>query len=112
MAHFWHLELGRQYLGRPCPHLLRYRRSSLLGRDSLRCLLVLGLFLAGCHHGKTQYEYARKAEARQDFDAALEYYQKALRQEPDNGTYTLKVNQTRFEASQEHMKKGVKLREE
>ena len=70
------------------------------------------LFLAGCHQGKTQYEFARKAEALQDLDAALGYYQKALQQEPNNATYMLKVNQLRFEASQEHLKKGVRLRKE
>lgn len=112
MRQFWHLELGGRYRGRSCTSLLSHRKTSLSGRNSLRCLLVLGLFLAGCHQGKTQYEYARKAEALQDFDVALGYYQKALEQEPNNAAYVLKVNQLRFEASQEHLKKGVRLREE
>ena len=112
MRHSAHVELGGRYLGRSCPSLLSYRKSSLSGKDSLRCLLVFGLFLAGCHQGKTQYEYARKAEALQDLDAALGYYQKALQQEPNNAAYMLKVNQLRFEASQEHLKNGARLREE
>lgn len=92
--------------------MFRHRRSTLSGRESRRSLLFCGLLLAGCHEGKAQYERARKAERLQDFDAALEYYQKALHQEPNNATYVIKVNQMRFEASEQHVKKGVKFREE
>ena len=92
--------------------MLRYAKSPLLGRDLWKRLLFLGLVFSGCHAGKAQYERAHKAEVLQDFDAALEYYQKALQQDPNNATYVVKVNQMRFEASQQHVKKGVKLREE
>ena len=81
-------------------------------KNSWLCLLCLALLASACHKGKTQYEFARKAETLQDFDAALEHYQKALRNDPNNATYIVKVNQLRFEASQEHVKKGVSLRKE
>lgn len=92
--------------------MLTNAKSPLLGRDSWKGLLFLGLVFSGCHAGKAQYERARKAEALQDFDAALEFYQKALSDNPINATYVVKVNQMRFEASQQHVKKGVKLQEE
>jgi len=87
-------------------------RASRLTKNAWLCLLCLELLAAGCHKGKAQYEFAHKAETLQDFDAALEHYEKALRDDPTNATYILKVNQMRFEASQEHVKKGLNLRKE
>lgn len=70
-----------------------------------------GLLAAGCPKGKPDYKEGRKAEALQDYDAAFEYYQKALRGEPGNAEYQIKFNQARFEAGALHVKQGVKLRE-
>ena len=66
---------------------------------------------AGCPKGKTDYSQGRKAEHLQDYDAAYDYYQKALKNDPENATYLIKFNQARFEASTLHVKNGVKLRE-
>jgi len=73
--------------------------------------LGAGLMAAGCPKGKTDYTQGRKAEQLQDYDAAYDYYQKALKNDPENGTYIIKFNQARFEASTLHVKNGVKLRE-
>jgi general secretion pathway protein D len=70
-----------------------------------------GLLAAGCPKGKPDYKEGRKAEALQDYDAAFEYYQKALKGEPGNAEYQIKFNQARFEAGALHVKQGVKLRE-
>jgi general secretion pathway protein D len=70
-----------------------------------------GLLAAGCPKGKTDYNQGQKAEHLQDYDAAYDYYQKALKSEPDNAQYLIKFNQARFEASTLHVKNGVKLRE-
>jgi general secretion pathway protein D len=66
---------------------------------------------AGCPKGKTDYTQGRKAEHLQDYDAAYDYYQKALKNDPENAQYLIKFNQARFEASTQHVKNGVKLRE-
>ena len=73
--------------------------------------LGAGLIAAGCPKGKTDYSQGRKAEHLQDYDAAYDYYQKALKNDPENATYLIKFNQARFEASTLHVKNGTKLRE-
>src|ERR1700682_2990716 len=73
--------------------------------------LGAGLMAAGCPKGKTDYTQGRKAEHLLDYDAAYDYYQKALKSDPENAEYLIKFNQARFEASSLHMKNGVKLRE-
>jgi general secretion pathway protein D len=73
--------------------------------------LGAGLMAAGCPKGKTNYSQGQKAEHLQDYDAAYDYYQKALKTEPENATYLIKFNQARFEAAAQHVKNGIKLRE-
>src|SRR5229473_3836227 len=76
----------------------------------LLCVSV-GLLAAGCPKGKTDFNEGRRAEHLQDYDAAYDYYQKALKNDPENAQYLIKFNQARFEASTLHVKNGVKLRE-
>jgi len=71
----------------------------------------MGLFAVGCPKGQTDYSKGRKAETIEDYDAALEYYQKALKSEPNNAAYKIRLNQTRFQAAEQHIKQGVKQRE-
>lgn len=78
---------------------------------TILCLGAAGLLAAGCPKGKQDYSQGRKAEHLQDYDAAYEYYQKALKSDPENAEYLIKFNQARFEASSLHVKNGVKLRE-
>src|SRR3954449_10366658 len=73
--------------------------------------VAFGLLGAGCPRGKTDFGQGRKAERLQDYDAAYDYYQKALKNDPENAQYLIKFNQARFEASSLHVKNGVKLRE-
>src|SRR5215510_4176989 len=72
---------------------------------------VTGLFAAGCPKGNEHYKAARKAEDLQDYDTALQYYQKALASDPQNADYRIKYNQIKFEAGAYHIKKGQALRE-
>jgi len=74
-------------------------------------LCVGALFLAGCPKGKTDFGQGRKAERLQDYDAAYDYYQKALKSDPENAQYLIKFNQARFEASTLHVKNGARLRD-
>jgi general secretion pathway protein D len=71
----------------------------------------LGLLSAGCPKGQTDYNQGRKAETLQDYDAAFDYYLKALKSDPYNASYKIKLNQIRFEAGTVHVKQGVKLRD-
>jgi general secretion pathway protein D len=71
----------------------------------------IGLLAAGCPKGKPDYQQGRKAENLQDYDAAYDFYQKALKSEPENAEYQIKFNQARFEAAAFHVKQGLKLRE-
>jgi general secretion pathway protein D len=71
----------------------------------------IGLFAAGCPKGQTDYSKGRKAETLEDYDAALEFYQKALKSDPNNAGYKIRANQTRFLAGEQHIKQGVKQRE-
>jgi general secretion pathway protein D len=79
------------------------------------CLVILsvglGLFAAGCPKGETQYNKGRKAETIEDYDAALEFYTKAVKSDPTNAGYKIRLNQTRFEAAEMHIKAGLKARE-
>jgi len=73
--------------------------------------LGAGLMAAGCPKGKTDYSQGRKAEHLQDYDAAYDFYQRALKSEPENAEYQIRFNQARFEAGALHVKQGVKLQE-
>jgi general secretion pathway protein D len=77
---------------------------------SLFLCVGFGLLTAGCPKGQTDFTQGRKAETLQDYDAAYVYYQKAVKAEPTNASYKIKLNSTRFEASQQHIKVGVELR--
>jgi general secretion pathway protein D len=71
----------------------------------------LGLLSVGCPKGQTDYNQGRKAETLQDYDAAFDYYLKALKSDPNNASFKIKLNQTRFEAGALHVKQGIKLRD-
>ena len=71
----------------------------------------VGLLAAGCPKGRQHYDAGLKAETLQDYDTALQYYQKALASEPNNSHFRIKLNQIRFEAGEFHIKKGQALRE-
>ncbi len=72
--------------------------------------LGIGLLASGCPKGQSEYNQGRKAETLQDYDAAVEYYQKALKANPNNANFKIKLNQIRFEAAEQHVKTGTKLR--
>jgi general secretion pathway protein D len=75
----------------------------------LGCVGV-AMLAAGCPRGKPDYNQGHKAELAQDYDAAYTYYLKASKADPTNAAFKIKLNQARFEASQQHVKRGVELR--
>jgi general secretion pathway protein D len=51
-------------------------------------------------------------EVHKDWDGALDFYQKALEEDPTDPGYQLEVHQARFQASEAHVKLGLKLRKD
>ncbi len=83
-------------------------------RNQIKTTLLLvcaTLLLTGCPKGNDDFKAGKKAETLQDFDTALVNYQRALRADPKNINYRLKVTHMRFEAAQAHVTKGQKLRD-
>ncbi|HXM44981.1 MAG TPA: cohesin domain-containing protein [Bryobacteraceae bacterium] len=54
----------------------------------------------------------KEREAKKDWDGALDFYNKALAEDPSDPGYQLVVHETRFQASQAHVMLGLKLRKE
>ena len=79
---------------------------------SLLLCIGFGLLAAGCPKGQPDYNQGKKAETLQDYDAAFVYYQKAVKADPYNANYKIKLNRIRFEASELHVKRGVELRKQ
>ena len=72
--------------------------------------LGCGLLVAGCPKGNKEFLEGKKAENLEDYDAAVTYYQKAVKADPTNADYKIKLDQVRFEAGASHVKKGLELR--
>jgi general secretion pathway protein D len=77
---------------------------------SLFLCVGFGLLTAGCPKGQPDFNHGKKAEFNQDYDAAYAYYQKAVKADPSNATFKIKLNKARFEASQMHVRQGLELR--
>ena len=77
---------------------------------TLLLCVSFGLFAAGCPKGHGEYSQGMKAENLQDYDAALSYYEKAVKAEPHNAAYRIRLNQARFEAGEFHVKRGLEMR--
>ena len=74
--------------------------------------LVVAVFAAGCpKKGNQDFHAGEKATEVHDYDAAVDYYLKALQVEPNNALYRIKLNQARFESGQLHIRQGRKLRD-
>ena len=69
-----------------------------------------GLIAAGCPKGGGEYSHGLKAENLQDYDAAVAYYEKAVKEDPQNATYKIRLHQARFDACEYHLKRGLEMR--
>ena len=80
-------------------------------------VLTLGLFaaepaVAGERRAKKLHRQARKAELVKDYDKALELYEQAASEEPEDPRYQLAAYRTRFVAGQTHVEIGRRQREQ
>ena len=78
---------------------------------AVAALSCVTMFLLGCPKGNPEFKAGRQAEIISDFDAALLHYERALKADPRNTEYRLKVARIRFEAGQFHVRAGQKLRD-
>src|SRR5262249_50491422 len=69
-------------------------------------LAFVAVLLGGCPKSNTDFQTAKKAEAVQDYDTALAYYERALRAEPTNAEFKLRASSMRFEDGQFHIRQG------
>jgi general secretion pathway protein D len=74
-------------------------------------LLPMGLG-ARSHHENVLLREAEEAEARKDWDAALQLYQQALAQDPHCMDCQIGLQRSRFEDGQVHLRRGRALREQ
>jgi general secretion pathway protein D len=75
----------------------------------LAALLGAAILLGACVKGNQEFNAGKKAELLKDYDTALVHYERALRQDPSNALYKLRVVRMRFEAGQYHVELGRKL---
>lgn len=80
----------------------------------LAVLVLMGSLPAGAGNRKGDKFLAegKRAEARGDYDTALDYYERALALDPSDAAYLLHVRRTRFAAAQRHVDLGQQLRRE
>jgi general secretion pathway protein D len=69
------------------------------------------LALTGCPKGNQEFNEGKKSEAISDYDSAVVHYDRALKADPLNTEYKLKLTRLRFEAGQYHVEQGRKLRD-
>lgn len=86
---------------------------------SLSVAILSALFVIGAVAPKARAESASKdfkdgqtAEARDDIDAAYNYYLKAFQKNPKDGRYKTSYERVKFSAAALHTKRGEKLRDQ
>jgi len=72
--------------------------------------LPVGSLEARTKKGDKLVKLARDAEAERDYDKALDYYEQALSQDPQDPGYQLGSRRMRFLAGQAHVEAGMKLK--
>ncbi len=88
----------------------RFGPTRLLSRSAgIFVLSAALLFLTGCPKGNQDYNQGKKAEAIDDYDSAVIHYEKALKADPLNAEYKLRLMRMRFEDGQYHVDQGRKL---
>lgn len=72
---------------------------------------ILAPLEAGTRKGDRLLRDGRAAEARKEFDKALELFEQALSEDPMDAAYQMAVSRVRFQAGQTHVTRGRRLRE-
>ena len=72
-------------------------------------LTVIALSFWHCTMLSRSYQLGNEAAINKDWDKAIEYYEKALLEDPDNYVYRLALLRTRISASYVHLNKARRL---
>ncbi|HVP44318.1 MAG TPA: cohesin domain-containing protein [Terriglobales bacterium] len=82
------------------------------GSISVILLLVLALSSALAESAKSLYNKGRDAEARQDYEAAYDFYSQAWKDKPNELKYRVAAQRTRFLASASLVHRGQALKDQ
>jgi general secretion pathway protein D len=88
-------------------HYLRAFAGIVLGLSLLAGAVALQ---AKTRKGEKLLRDGKAAEAKGDWDAALEFFEQAVDQDPTDTAYLIAMRRARFEAGQKHVDQGQKLR--
>jgi general secretion pathway protein D len=79
---------------------------------TLTILFLFAAFLSAAESAKTLFQKGVKAEARQDYEAAFEFYKAAYQQKPEDLKYRVPFERTRMLSASSKIKRGQKLRDQ
>jgi general secretion pathway protein D len=79
---------------------------------TLTILFLFAAFLSAAESAKSLFQKGSKAEARQDYEAAFQFYKAAYQQKPDDLRYRVPYERTRMLAGASKIKRGQKLRDQ
>jgi general secretion pathway protein D len=79
---------------------------------TLTILFLFAAFLSAAESAKTLYQKGAKAEAREDYEAAFDFYKAAYQQKPEELKYRVSFERTRMLSATSKIKRGQKLREQ
>lgn len=79
---------------------------------TLTILFLFAAFLSAAESAKSLFQKGVKAEARQDYEAAFEFYKAAYQQKPDDLKYRVPFERTRMLSASSKIKRGQKLRDQ
>jgi general secretion pathway protein D len=94
-------------------------KNKMIASNNLRGFAMLAAVLlllpadgleARTRKGDKFLRQGRDAEARKDYEKALELYEQAVSQDPQDPAYQLGARRVRFQAGQMHVEAGLKLR--
>src|SRR5260370_3455484 len=80
-------------------------------RSALAIIILFSSFAAVSESAKSLYNKGVDADARQDYEAAYEYYKAAYEKNPKDLKYRVPYQRTRFLAAASKVHRGQKLRE-
>jgi len=91
--------------------MIRSNRLRVIAAVAAALLLAPGALVeARTRKGDSLLAQAQAAEARKDYEKALELFNQALSQDPTDASYQMGARRSRFEAGQMHVEAGVRLR--
>jgi general secretion pathway protein D len=79
---------------------------------TLTILFLFAAFLSAAESAKTLFQKGVKAEAREDFEAAFDFYKAAYQQKPEELKYRVSFERTRMLSAASKIKRGQKLRDQ